>query len=122
MPKIPEGVRGAVITGWGSALPPKVLTNKDLEGMFETSDDWIIERTGIRERHVGGTTAGLSIESGRKALDMAGIDPSEIDALILATPPPTAQCRQHRPPFNTNSACAAERPTSMRRARASCTA
>ena len=88
MPKIPEGVRGAVITGWGSALPPKVLTNKDLEGMFETNDDWIVERTGIRERHVGGTTAGLSIESGRKALDMAGIDPSEIDALILATTTP----------------------------------
>jgi 3-oxoacyl-[acyl-carrier-protein] synthase-3 len=85
MPKIPDGVRGAVITGWGSALPPKVLTNHDLEQMFDTSDAWIVERTGIRERHVGGSTVGLSIESGRQALQMSGIDPSEIDALILAT-------------------------------------
>ena len=88
MPKIPSGVRGAVITGWGSALPPKVLTNKDLEGMFDTNDEWIVERTGIRERHVGGTTAGLSIEAGRRAIEMAGIDPSEIDALVLATTTP----------------------------------
>ncbi|MCU1394555.1 MAG: fabH [Ilumatobacteraceae bacterium] len=88
MPKIPVGVRGAVITGWGSALPPKVLTNADLEQMFDTSDAWIVERTGIRERHVGGTTVGLSIESGRAALEMAGIDPSEIDALVLATTTP----------------------------------
>jgi 3-oxoacyl-[acyl-carrier-protein] synthase-3 len=65
-----------------------VLTNKDLEGMFETSDEWITERTGIRERHVGGTTAGLSIEAGRKAIEMAGVDPAEIDALVLATTTP----------------------------------
>jgi 3-oxoacyl-[acyl-carrier-protein] synthase III len=88
MPKIPEGVRGAVITGWGSALPPKVLTNADLEQMFDTNDAWIVERTGIRERHVGGTTVGLSIESGRQAIEMAGIDPSEIDGLVLATTTP----------------------------------
>ncbi len=88
MPKIPDGVRGAVITGWGSALPPKVLTNKDLEQMFDTSDEWIVERTGIRERHVGGTTVGLSIESGRQALEMSGVNPLEIDALVLATTTP----------------------------------
>ncbi len=88
MPKIPGGVRGAVITGWGSALPTKVLTNHDLEQMVETSHDWIVERTGIHERHVGGTTAGLSIESGRQALDMSGVDPAQIDALILATTTP----------------------------------
>src|SRR5215218_3863690 len=88
MPATPSGVRGARITGWGTALPPKVLTNKDLEGMFETSDEWIVERTGIRERHVGGTTTGLSIEAGRKALDMSGIDPAEIDAVVLATTTP----------------------------------
>ena len=88
MPKIPEGVRGAVITGWGSALPPKILTNHDLEQMFDTSDAWIVERTGIRERHVGGTTVGLSIESGRQALERSGIDPREIDALVLATTTP----------------------------------
>ena len=88
MPTIPHGVRGAVITGWGSALPPKVLTNTDLEGMFETNDQWIIDRTGIHERHVGGTTAGLSIEAGRRAIEMSGVDPAEIDALILATTTP----------------------------------
>jgi 3-oxoacyl-[acyl-carrier-protein] synthase-3 len=88
MPSPPTGVRGAVITGWGSALPPKVLTNADLEAMFDTSDEWIVERTGIRQRHVGGTTVGLSVESGRRALDMAGIDPLEIDALILSTTTP----------------------------------
>jgi 3-oxoacyl-[acyl-carrier-protein] synthase III len=88
MPAIPAGVAGAVITGWGSALPPKVLTNFDLEKMFETSNDWIVERTGIHRRHVGGTTTDLSIESGRQALEMSGVDPSEIDALVLATTTP----------------------------------
>jgi len=88
MPTIPPGVRGATITGWGVALPPKVLTNHDLEQMFETSHDWIVERTGIHRRHVGGTTTGLSIEAGRRALDMSGVDPASVDALILATTTP----------------------------------
>lgn len=88
MPARREGVRGAVITGWGTALPPKILTNHDLEGMFETSDEWIVERTGIRERRVGGSTVGLSVESGRQALAMAGVDVADIDALILATTTP----------------------------------
>ena len=88
MPRTPSGTRGAVITGWGTALPPKVLTNHDLEQMFDTSDTWIVERTGIRERHVGGTTVGLSIEAGRQALEMSGVDPAEIDALVLATTTP----------------------------------
>jgi 3-oxoacyl-[acyl-carrier-protein] synthase III len=88
MPAIPAGVRGARITGWGAALPEKVLTNHDLEQMFETSHDWIVERTGIHQRHVGGTTAGLSIEAGRRALDMSGVDPSTIDAVVLATTTP----------------------------------
>ncbi|MEY2553028.1 MAG: 3-oxoacyl-[acyl-carrier-protein] synthase, partial [Ilumatobacteraceae bacterium] len=85
MPALPSAVRGAVITGWGTALPPKVLTNKDLEQMVDTSDEWIVERSGIRERHVGGTTIGLSIEAGRAALDMSGVELSEIDAVVLAT-------------------------------------
>jgi len=88
MPAVPPNVRGAVITGWGTALPPKVLTNHDLEQMFDTSHDWIVERTGIHERHVGGTTVGLSVESGRAALDMSGVDPASIDALVLATTTP----------------------------------
>ena len=89
MPAIRPGAQGAVITGWGTALPPKTLTNKDLEEMgLETSDEWIVERTGIRERHVGGTTAGLSAEAGRQALGMSGLDPTAIDALVLATTTP----------------------------------
>lgn len=88
MPHIPASAIGAKFTGWGRALPPKVLTNHDLEGMFETSDEWIRERTGIERRHVGGTTAGLSVESGRRALEMSGVDPASIDALVLATTTP----------------------------------
>ena len=91
MPALPSGVRGAVITGWGTALGPKTLTNKDLEQMMATSDEWIVERPGIRERHVGGTTVGLSTESGRAALDMSGVDLAEIDALVLATTTPDTQ-------------------------------
>jgi 3-oxoacyl-[acyl-carrier-protein] synthase III len=91
MPALPSGVRGAVITGWGTALGPKVLTNKDLEQMVETSDEWIVERTGIHQRHVGGTTVGLSTESGRAALDMSGVDLAEIDGLVLATTTPDTQ-------------------------------
>jgi 3-oxoacyl-[acyl-carrier-protein] synthase-3 len=88
MPSIPAGVRGAAITGWGAALPTKILTNHDLEEMFETDHDWIVDRTGIHQRHVGGTTTDLSVEAGRKALAMSGVDPSTIDALILATTTP----------------------------------
>ncbi len=89
MPAVHPGVRGAVITGWGTALPPKTLTNQDLADMgLDTNDEWIVERTGIRERHVGGTTAGLSAEAGRLALGMSGLDPGSIDAIILATTTP----------------------------------
>jgi 3-oxoacyl-[acyl-carrier-protein] synthase III len=88
MPAVRQGVRGAVITGWGTALPPKTLTNHDLEQFLDTTDEWIVDRTGIRERHVGGTTAGLSIEAGRSAMAMAGLQPGDIDALVLATTTP----------------------------------
>ncbi len=88
MPAIPANVRGAVISGWGTALPPKVLTNHDLEQTLDTNDEWITERTGIKERHVGGSTVQLSIESGRMALEMSGVDPASIDALVLSTTTP----------------------------------
>ena len=88
MPRIPNNAVGARFAGWGRALPSKVLTNHDLEAMVETSDQWIRERTGIERRHVGGSTAGLSVESGRLALQMAGVDPLDIDALVLSTTTP----------------------------------
>lgn len=88
MPAIRPGTHGAIITGWGTALPPKVVTNDDLAQTMETSDEWIYTRTGIRERRVGGSTAGLSIDSGRQALERAGVDPASIDGLVLATTTP----------------------------------
>ena len=89
MPAVPQGVQGAIITGWGTALPDKVLTNDDLKATgLDTSDEWIRERTGIVERRIGGSTASLSIESGRAALEMAGVDPTQIDALVLSTTTP----------------------------------
>jgi 3-oxoacyl-[acyl-carrier-protein] synthase III len=91
MPAIRPGARGGVISGWGTAVPDKVLTNHELAEMMDTSDEWIVSRTGIRERRVGGTTVGLSIESGRAALEMSGLDPAEINAVILATTTPDRQ-------------------------------
>jgi 3-oxoacyl-[acyl-carrier-protein] synthase-3 len=88
MPLIPKQAVGAKIIGWGTSLPEKVVTNDDLSKTMDTSDEWIRERTGIERRHVGGSTASLSIESGRKAIEMAGIDPLSIDALVLSTTTP----------------------------------
>ena len=79
---------GSRITGWGTSLPPKVLTNDDLSLMMETTDEWITERTGIKRRHIGGSTASLSIESARRAIAMAEVDPSSIDGLVLSTTTP----------------------------------
>lgn len=76
------------ITGWSAFLPPKVLTNTELERRFDTTDQWIRERTGIRERRVGGKTSDMAIEAGRKAVDLAGVEPSDIQMLILATTTP----------------------------------
>ena len=56
--------RGATIIGWGTALPDKVVTNDDLTATMDTSHEWIVERTGIHQRHIGGTTAGLAVEAG----------------------------------------------------------
>ncbi len=83
---------------------------------MDTSDEWIRERTGIERRHVGGSTASLSIESGRKAIEMAGIDPLSIDALVLSTTTPdrtvpaTSAAVQHGlglrcGAFDVNAAC-----------------
>lgn len=88
MPAIPSSQRGALLTGWGRALPEKVVTNDDLAATMDTSDEWIRERTGIHRRHVGSSTAELSVRSGRCAIEMAGLDPSDIDALVLSTTTP----------------------------------
>lgn len=79
---------GGRIIGWGTALPEKVVTNADLSTMMDTNDEWITERTGIKRRHVGGSTASLSVASARRAIAMAGIDPSTIDGLVLSTTTP----------------------------------
>ncbi|MCY4641575.1 MAG: ketoacyl-ACP synthase III [Gammaproteobacteria bacterium] len=76
------------ITGTGSYLPEKVLTNKDLEKLVDTSDKWIQERTGIKERHVaaeGETTCDLALHASRRAIEMSGISNADIDMVILAT-------------------------------------
>jgi len=82
---------GAVITGVGVALPEKTITNADLEARMDTTDAWIVERTGIHERRIGGTTAGLATEAGNKALADAGLGPDDIDLLVLATTSPDRQ-------------------------------
>ncbi len=76
------------ILGTGKAVPGKVLTNADLEKIVDTSDQWIVERTGIRERRIleeGRTTSDLAAEAGRAALDAAQVPASSLDAIILCT-------------------------------------
>ncbi|HXR54857.1 MAG TPA: beta-ketoacyl-ACP synthase III, partial [Acidimicrobiales bacterium] len=82
--------RGIVVRSCGIAVPDKVLTNDDLAARLDTNDAWITERTGIRERHVGGTTSSLAAEAGRQALERAGIAAADIDVLVLATSTPDA--------------------------------
>jgi len=82
------GTGTGVIAGWGTALPPRVVTNRHLEAFLDTSDAWITERTGIRRRRVGGTTAELAAEAGRIAIAHAGLHPSDIDLVLLATTTP----------------------------------
>jgi 3-oxoacyl-[acyl-carrier-protein] synthase III len=81
----------ACIAGWGTAVPEQRLTNADLERRVDTTDEWIVERTGIRERRVASadeTTASLAIEAGTTAIKHAGITPEDIDLLIIATATP----------------------------------
>ncbi len=82
--------RGIVVRSCGMAVPDKILTNDDLAATLDTSDTWIAERTGIRERHIGGTTSSLAAQAGRQALERAGLGPEDIDALVLATTTPDA--------------------------------
>jgi 3-oxoacyl-[acyl-carrier-protein] synthase-3 len=81
-------MKGARIISVGTALPPAIVTNHDLARHLDTNDNWITERTGIRERHIGGTTSALAAEAGRQALERAGLTGGDIDLLILATSTP----------------------------------
>ncbi len=79
------------ISGTGSALPPRIVTNRELEQRVDTSDAWIRERTGIEQRHVadeGVQTSDLAVQAARAALDAAGLAPADIDLLIVATTTP----------------------------------
>lgn len=109
------------ILGTGSYLPEKILTNADLEKIVETSDEWIVERTGIRQRHIAGaheTTSSLAIIAAQKAIAAAGIAADELELIIVATSTPdkffpsTACLVQHGlainnlcPAFDISAAC-----------------
>ena len=83
------------IAGTGRYVPEKVLTNTDLEKIVETSDEWIIKRTGIRERRIAAedqSTSDLALEAARVALDRAGLAAEDLDAIILATLTPDTYC------------------------------
>ena len=114
------GQRYATVVGLGSVLPERVVTNAEFEKLVDTSDEWIRERTGIRERHIaapGETTSDLAVEAARNALDAAGIAPEQLDLIVCATLtadtpiPSTAVWVQRKlgigaPAFDVNAACA----------------
>ena len=81
----------AKITALGAYVPPRLLTNDDLEKLVETSNEWIVERTGIHQRHVvdqGVATSDLATEAARRALAQRGLEPSDLDVIIVATVTP----------------------------------
>lgn len=83
-----EALRPVRIAGTGSYVPEKILTNHDLEKMVDTSDEWIVSRTGIKERRIAAEnefTSHMAIHAGRKALDQAGIRGEDLDLIIVAT-------------------------------------
>jgi len=81
----------SIILGCGSYLPDQIVTNDELSRRIDTSDEWIVARTGIRQRHIAPadqTTSDLALQAARRALDHAGVAASEVDLLILATTTP----------------------------------
>ncbi|MBW3626233.1 MAG: ketoacyl-ACP synthase III [Actinobacteria bacterium] len=107
---------GVAVTGWGVALPDTAVTNAELEARLDTSDRWITERTGIRERRIGGTTGQLAAAAARQALTAADATPASVDLLVVATSTPdqqlpaTASTVQHTlglrcGAFDVNAAC-----------------
>ncbi len=84
-------IRRSIIAGTGSALPVRCVTNAELAASVDTTDEWIVERTGIRQRHIAGqgeTTATLALEAARNALAAAGLGPQDIGLIVLATTTP----------------------------------
>ena len=79
---------GVRFRGWGVAVPDRVVTNDELSETLDTSDEWITERTGIRERRIGGSAKTLGVLAGQRALDDAGVGPADLDFLVLATTTP----------------------------------
>jgi len=83
--------RRSVLIGTGSALPERMVTNQELAQTVDTSDEWIVERSGIRMRHIAGegeTTSSLAIEAARRACEAAGVEGKSIDLIVLATATP----------------------------------
>lgn len=83
--------RRSLLVGVGGYLPERIVTNEELSGRLDTSDEWIRERTGIRQRHIAGegeTAVSMAAEAGRRALRAAGVAPAEVDAVIVATSTP----------------------------------
>jgi 3-oxoacyl-[acyl-carrier-protein] synthase III len=81
----------AAITGWGTSVPERVLTNHDLAAMVDTSDEWILSRTGIRERRIVGdrdSTTSLATAAARQALERAGVTPEDLDLIVVGTATP----------------------------------
>jgi 3-oxoacyl-[acyl-carrier-protein] synthase-3 len=89
--KVDPNIRRVGITGLGVYVPDKVLTNEDLERMVDTNDEWIVTRTGIKERRIARddqAASDLAIPAARQALEHAGVEPAELDVLIVATSTP----------------------------------
>ncbi|MCX8998966.1 ketoacyl-ACP synthase III [Rhizobiaceae bacterium BDR2-2] len=81
----------SVVRGFGAALPKRVVTNRELEQTVDTTDEWIVQRTGITQRYVAGpdeTSASLGTDAARAALDNAGLTPDDIDMIVVATSTP----------------------------------